>query len=363
MLVVLYCIISRVSADFTNPKPSTRLLTQLIIVLSCLREIGDMGRPKTRRNTGGAKAHPDTEDCYEDAVDREDEDVAVDTADEENCQVYDDQSQDGQSGDGSVVKEKPFQFKKGVQPSRRRVAQQEANAFCIQMTVTSEERGEAGAPPPRYAWTAVLIKDIVQSWLQVEIHEVLITVPGEAILFFGKRSEKQGLTREQAQDLATYFPAQRDWVGKKVAITARVINLFTARGYCHMAKEYRKAKKTANAKSTTGRSVKTTTKPPRTALESLRAPEMLTMLPSDRTTSWVQEQNKRNEGMTRGLFGAIKMGRRGVIEEPMEEEEVEMTLVGATGLTVRMTGTMTRRMPAAILPFRTPPGEDLEVQR
>ena len=72
--------------------------------------------------------------------------------------------------------------------------------------------------------------------------------------------------------------------------------------------------------------------------------------------------------MTRGLFGAIKMGRRGVIEKPtlQEEEEVEMTLVGATGLTVKMTTTKTRRMLAAILPFRTPPGEqvlDLEVQR
>ena len=259
-----------------------------------------MGRPKTRRNTGGAKAHPDTEDCYEDAVDREDEDATVDTADEENCQVDDDQSQEGQSVDGSAVKEKPFQFKKGVQPSKRRVAQQEANAFCIQMTVTSEERGEAGAPLPRYAWTAVLIKDIIQSWLQVEIHEVLITIP-EAILFFGKRSEKQGLTREQAQDLATYFPAQRDWVGKKVAITARVINLFTARGYCHMAKEYRKAKKTANATSTAGRSSKTMTKPLRTAPRISTSARNInanaaqsSSNASDRTTSWVQEQNERN---------------------------------------------------------------------
>ena len=260
-----------------------------------------MGRPKTRRNMGGAKAHPDTEDRYEDAVDREDEDATVDTADEENCQVDDDQSQESQSVDGSVVKEKPFQFKRGVQPSKRRVAQQEANAFCIQMSVTSEEKGEAGAPPPRYAWTAVLIKDIVQSWLQVEIHEVLITVPGEAILFFRKRSEKQGLTREQAQDLATYFPAQRDWVGKKVAMTARVINLFTARGYCHMAKEYRKAKKTANAKSTTGRSTKTTTKPSRTAPRISTSARNInanaarsSSSASDRTTSWVQEQNERN---------------------------------------------------------------------
>ena len=43
-----------------------------------------------------------------------------------------------------------------------------------------------------------------------------------------------------------------------------------------------------------------------------------------------------------------------------------MTLVGATGLTVRMTTTTTRRMLAAILPFLTPPGEEVldpEVQR
>ena len=164
MLVVLYCIILSCKTDFTNPKPSTRLLTQLIIVLSCLREIGDMNRPKTRRNTGRAKAHPDTEDRYEDAVDREDEDAAVDTADEENCQVDDDQSQVGRSADGSVVREKPFQFKRGVQPSRRQVAQQEANAFCIQMTVTSEERGEAGAPPPRYTWTGAKGDQVILRW-------------------------------------------------------------------------------------------------------------------------------------------------------------------------------------------------------
>ena len=74
------------------------------------------------------------------------------------------------------------------------------------------------------------------------------------------------------------------------------------------------------------------------------------------------------EGMTRNLFDTIRMDRRGVIEEPtlQEEEEVEMTLVGVTGLTVRMTTMTTRRMLAAILPFRTPPGEevlDREVQQ
>ena len=44
------------------------------------------------------------------------------------------------------------------------------------------------------------------------------------------------------------------------------------------------------------------------------------------------------------------MDRRNIIEEPtlQEEEEVEMTLVGATGLIARMTRAKTRMMLAAI---------------
>ena len=97
-----------------------RLLTQLITAFSCLRKIGDMGRPNTSKTKGGAKAHPHTEDCYEDAVDRKNVDAVEDTAGKEsdNHQNHDDRSQDNQSVDGSIVREKPFQFRKGVQPSR-----------------------------------------------------------------------------------------------------------------------------------------------------------------------------------------------------------------------------------------------------
>ena len=43
-------------------------------------------------------------------------------------------------------------------------------------------------------------------------------------------------------ELTTHFPSQKQWVGKAIAITARVINLFTAQCYSYMAREYRKAK-------------------------------------------------------------------------------------------------------------------------
>ena len=115
-----------------------------------------MSRPKTRRNKGGATAHSEVEENYEDARGSD-----VDTAEVVGSTAGEESSQDDRSVDGSVVKNKPFQFTKGVQPSRRKLAQQEANAFCIQMTVTSEERGQAGMPPPRYAWSEVVIRDIV----------------------------------------------------------------------------------------------------------------------------------------------------------------------------------------------------------
>ena len=253
-----------------------------------------MGRPKTRRNKGGATANSEVEENYEDARGSD-----VDTAEVVGSTAGEESSQDDRSVDGSVVKNKPFQFTKGVQPSRRKLAQQEANAFCIQMTVTSEERGQAGMPPPRYAWSEVVIRDIVQAWLPTEIHEVLITVPGEAIIFFAPRSQKRGLSREDAMELATHFPSQKHWVGKAVAITSRVINLFTARGYCHMAREYRKAKKAANNKASDGALKKKTSRVAARAVVSGRNTNAnAAQAPSEtsaRTASWIEDQNSRGK--------------------------------------------------------------------
>ena len=111
-----------------------------------------MGHPKTCRNKGGATAHSEVEENYEDTHGSD-----VDAAEVVDSTAGEESSQDDQSVDGSVMKNKPFQFSKGMQPSRRKLAQQEANAFCVQMTVTSEERGQVGMPPPRYAWSEVVI--------------------------------------------------------------------------------------------------------------------------------------------------------------------------------------------------------------
>ena len=93
-----------------------------------------MGCPKTCRNKGGAAAHSEVEENYEDTCGSD-----VDAAEVVDSTAGEESSQDDRSVDGSIVKSKPFQFSKWVQPSRRKLAQQEANAFCIQMTVTSEE--------------------------------------------------------------------------------------------------------------------------------------------------------------------------------------------------------------------------------
>ena len=98
-----------------------------------------MGRPKTRRNKGGATANSEVEENYEDARGSD-----VDTAEVVGSTAGEESSQDDRSVDGSVVKNKPFQFTKGVQPSRRKLAQQEANAFCIQMTSLLKKEDRQG---------------------------------------------------------------------------------------------------------------------------------------------------------------------------------------------------------------------------
>ena len=170
-------------------------------------------------------------------------------------------------------------------------------------------------PPPRYAWSEVVIRDIVQAWLPTEIHKVLITVPGEAIIFFAPRSQKRGLSQEDAMELATHFPSQKHWVGKAVAITSRVINLFTARGYCHMAREYRKAKKAANNKASDGALKKKTSRVAAQAVVSGRNTNAnAAQAPSEtsaRTASWFEDQNSRGKRNDRRCPKRLRDGQGG----------------------------------------------------
>ena len=82
-----------------------------------LQLIGYIGHPKIHLNVGGPTAHPEVEEHFEDARDNE-----IDSAGEARStvgeEVDDHQSQDERSSrDGSMVRDKPFQFTSGVQLS------------------------------------------------------------------------------------------------------------------------------------------------------------------------------------------------------------------------------------------------------
>ena len=72
-------------------------------------------------------------------------------------------------------------------------------AYCIQVSVTLAE-GNGVHPPPPHSWNKAIIFDMAQRWLENEITEVRITVPGEVILFFSQRTETKGLKLEEAKE-------------------------------------------------------------------------------------------------------------------------------------------------------------------
>ena len=63
--------------------------------------------------------------------------------------------------------------------------------------------GEGGGkqPPPSHAWSGLLIVDMFQEGLEEQITTAVVLVPGEAILFFGQCSHKEGLPLENARDV------------------------------------------------------------------------------------------------------------------------------------------------------------------
>ena len=183
-----------------------------------------MGKPKTRHSAkDGARAHPADEEPTREKLVREesvDEQYEEAVGDEQSVEETDEVTEDHRPKD--QVSNPAFQFSsskdraegpKGVQPSKRHVRNREASQYCVRMSVVQDDDEEGMQPPPKHAWNEALIYDIVQPWVQAQITEVKITIHGKAILFFGRRTEGQGLTWEQAREVSLAIPRELRWVG------------------------------------------------------------------------------------------------------------------------------------------------------
>ena len=90
--------------------------------------------------------------------------------------------------------------------------------YCLEIHVTLTE--ELGAvPPPSHSWTAPLMEDMLQD-ARTELSKAEVTGPGRAVLFYGKHSMGEGLTTDEARDVAFLLTRAGMWVGKLAYLTA-----------------------------------------------------------------------------------------------------------------------------------------------
>ena len=93
--------------------------------------------------------------------------------------------------------------------------------YCIHIKVTLGE-GRGNQPPPPYAWTSSLIADIFQEGLEKRITKAMVLGPGEAVLFFGRWSLKEGLPHGKARDVAFCVAGPVTWTGRQAQVKTTV---------------------------------------------------------------------------------------------------------------------------------------------
>ena len=87
----------------------------------------------------------------------------------------------------------------------------------------SDSRGEGGdQPPPSHAWSRSLIADMFQEDHKEWITKALALASGEAILFFGRWSCKEGLSYTSARDVGFILTDAVNWAARTVQVEVTV---------------------------------------------------------------------------------------------------------------------------------------------
>ena len=90
--------------------------------------------------------------------------------------------------------------------------------------MTLGERG-GNQPPPSHAWSGLSIVDMFQDSLEEQIAEAVVLAPGEAILFFGQWSIKEGLPLGNARDVGFSLTGPVNWASRTVHVESTVNNI------------------------------------------------------------------------------------------------------------------------------------------
>ena len=103
-------------------------------------------------------------------------------------------------------------------PARRPLSSCPNMKYCLEIQVTlTEELGSI--PPPSHSWMAPLVEDMLQE-ARAGLSKAVVTGPGRAILFYGRRSLGEGLKADEARDAAFLLTRAGTWVGKSAYLPA-----------------------------------------------------------------------------------------------------------------------------------------------
>ena len=90
--------------------------------------------------------------------------------------------------------------------------------YCLSIkAILTDKLGDV-LPPP-HAWMAPVVEDMLRD-VRARLTEAIVIDPGEAILFYGRRSMGEGLTADKARDATFLITGDGTWVGKLAYLTA-----------------------------------------------------------------------------------------------------------------------------------------------
>ena len=93
--------------------------------------------------------------------------------------------------------------------------------YCIHIRVTLG-RGLGNQPPPSHIWSGLLIVDMFEEGIEEQITKAIVLAPGEAFLFFGRWSLKEGLPLGNARDVGFSLMGPINWTGRTAHVEATI---------------------------------------------------------------------------------------------------------------------------------------------
>ena len=95
--------------------------------------------------------------------------------------------------------------------------------YCLEICVTlMEELGTI--PPPSDSWTAPLVEDMLHN-ARTGLTKAVVTGPGRAVLFYGRRSMGEDLTTDEARDTAFLLTGAGTCVGKSAYLATDLMTI------------------------------------------------------------------------------------------------------------------------------------------